>query len=176
MTCSRLRCHSRSSSRGRHVDASVAAAGKARLLLDAEDGGSNDERRFGHWRARRGARRAVLGLPTVMVTLAENQRGIARLMKAEAAVDGGALDDGFVRVFAARVGLLADSGAQASIGSCQRWSTDAARQWSCCRVRQPGRIGKCSSSWQYEHSAGAATDGGAENRGVVRHGRAPNTY
>jgi spore coat polysaccharide biosynthesis predicted glycosyltransferase SpsG len=48
------------------------------------------------------------------VTLAENQRGIARLMeKAEAAVDGGALDDGFVpRLRRVVERLLADSGAR----------------------------------------------------------------
>jgi len=56
--------------------------------------------------------RAVLGLPSILVTLADNQRGIARLMvEAGAAVDGGALDDEFAaRLRGIIERLLADSG------------------------------------------------------------------
>jgi UDP-2,4-diacetamido-2,4,6-trideoxy-beta-L-altropyranose hydrolase len=105
------------SSRGRYVDAiRERLRGKARLLLDAEDMAdlmTNADLAIGAPGAS-AYERAVLGLPTVMVTLAENQRGIARLMeKAEAAVDGGALDDGFVpRLRRVVERLLADSGAR----------------------------------------------------------------
>ena len=58
--------------------------------------------------------RAVLGLPSVLVTIADNQRGIARLMEeAGAAVDGGALDDRFaLRLRRVVERLLADGGAR----------------------------------------------------------------
>jgi len=40
--------------------------------------------------------RATLGLPSILITLAENQRGVARsLIKAGAALDAGELNDGF---------------------------------------------------------------------------------
>jgi UDP-2,4-diacetamido-2,4,6-trideoxy-beta-L-altropyranose hydrolase len=56
--------------------------------------------------------RAVLGLPSILVTLADNQRGIARLMgEAGAAIDGGALDDEFApRLRRLIERLLADGG------------------------------------------------------------------
>ncbi len=105
------------SSRGRHVDAiRDRLRGKVRLLLDAEDMAglmTNADLAIGAPGAS-AYERAVLGLPTILVTLAENQRGIARMMgDAKAAVDGGMLDDGFVpRLRRAVERLLADSGAR----------------------------------------------------------------
>jgi RimJ/RimL family protein N-acetyltransferase len=44
--------------------------------------------------------RAVLGLPSILVSFAENQRGVARVMSvAGAAIDAGMLDGGFVARF-----------------------------------------------------------------------------
>jgi UDP-2,4-diacetamido-2,4,6-trideoxy-beta-L-altropyranose hydrolase len=90
--------------------------GKARLLLDADnmaDLMSYADLAIGAPGAS-AYERAVLGLPSILVTLADNQRGIARLMEeAGAAADGGVIDDGF----APRLGriverLLADGWAR----------------------------------------------------------------
>ena len=105
------------SSRALHIDAiREQLRGKARLLLDAEDMAelmTNADLAIGAPGAS-AYERAVLGLPSVLVTLAENQRGIAQLMaQAKAAVDGGALDDGFTaRLRRVVERLLADGGAR----------------------------------------------------------------
>ncbi len=90
--------------------------GKARLLLDADNMAellTNSDLAIGAPGAS-AFERAVLGLPSVLVTLADNQRGIARLMeKAGAAVDGGALNEGFAsRLRRIVERLLADAGAR----------------------------------------------------------------
>jgi RimJ/RimL family protein N-acetyltransferase len=63
--------------------------------------------------------RAALGLPSVMLTLAENQRGIARLLtKAGAAVDAGPFDDGLaLRLRALLPAILSDSAARVRLGT-----------------------------------------------------------
>jgi UDP-2,4-diacetamido-2,4,6-trideoxy-beta-L-altropyranose hydrolase len=87
------------SSRAPHVDAvRKHLQGKARLLLDAEDMAglmTNADLAIGA-PGSTSYERAVLGLPSILVTLADNQRCIARLMiDAGAAIDAGMLDEGF---------------------------------------------------------------------------------
>jgi UDP-2,4-diacetamido-2,4,6-trideoxy-beta-L-altropyranose hydrolase len=101
------------SSKAANVDAiSARSRSNVRLLLDVEnmaDLMTNADLAIGAPGAT-AYERAVLGLPTVFVVLADNQLGIARLMSgAVAALDAGALDDGFalrLRHLAGR--LLAD--------------------------------------------------------------------
>jgi UDP-2,4-diacetamido-2,4,6-trideoxy-beta-L-altropyranose hydrolase len=105
------------SSRAPHIeDVRRRLRGKARLLLNVDNMAemlTNSDLAIGAPGAS-AYERAVLGLPSVLVTLADNQRGIARLMeKAGAAVDGGAIDEGFVpRLRRIVDGLLADAGAR----------------------------------------------------------------
>ena len=74
--------------------------------------------------------RAILGLPSILVTVAENQREIARLMaEARATIDGGAVDAGLPqRLRELTATLLKD-------GAARRNMATAA---SCAR-RRPGR-------------------------------------
>ena len=88
------------SSRAPQIDAVRGRLrGSERLLLDVEDMAelmTNADLAIGAPGSTT-YERAVLGLPSILVTLADNQRGIARLMiEAGAAVDAGALDNGFV--------------------------------------------------------------------------------
>jgi UDP-2,4-diacetamido-2,4,6-trideoxy-beta-L-altropyranose hydrolase len=88
------------SSRALHVDVvRKRLRGNARLLLDAENMAelmTNADLAIGA-PGTTTYERAVLGLPSILVTLADNQRGIARQMAgAGAAVDAGTLDNGFV--------------------------------------------------------------------------------
>ncbi len=90
--------------------------GNTRLVLDADnmaDLMTNADLAIGAPGAS-AYERAVLGLPSILVTLAGNQLGIARLMeKAGAAVDGGVLDEGFVpRLRRLVERLRADGGAR----------------------------------------------------------------
>lgn len=84
------------SSRAPHLDAvSKRLRGKARLLVDAGNMAelmTNADLAIGA-AGSTAYERAVLGLPSILVTVAANQREIARLMAdAKAAVDGGAVD------------------------------------------------------------------------------------
>jgi UDP-2,4-diacetamido-2,4,6-trideoxy-beta-L-altropyranose hydrolase len=105
------------SSRAPHVDTiRKQLRGKARLLLDAEDMAelmTNADLAIGAPGSTT-YERAVLGLPSILVTLADNQRGIARLMtEAGAAVYAGTLDDGFVpRLRRLVEDILKDGGAR----------------------------------------------------------------
>jgi UDP-2,4-diacetamido-2,4,6-trideoxy-beta-L-altropyranose hydrolase len=88
------------SSRAPHIDAMrKRLRGKGRLLVDVMDMAelvTIADLAFGA-SGSSAYERAVLGLPSILVTIADNQRGIARQMtKAGAAVDGGALDDDIV--------------------------------------------------------------------------------
>ena len=90
--------------------------GKARLLLDSDDMAdliTNADLAIGA-PGSSAYERAVLGLPSILVTLADNQRGIARLMeKTGAAVDGGMVDHGLVpRLRRIVERLLADAAAR----------------------------------------------------------------
>ncbi len=87
------------SSRAPHVEAvRKRLRGNARLLLDVRNMAelmTNADLAIGAPGSTT-YERAVLGLPSILVTLADNQRGIARLMvEAGAAVDAGMLDEGF---------------------------------------------------------------------------------
>jgi UDP-2,4-diacetamido-2,4,6-trideoxy-beta-L-altropyranose hydrolase len=102
------------SSRAPHVDAvRERLRGKARLLIDVADMAelmTNVDLAVGA-PGSTAYERAVLGLPSILVTLADNQRGIARLMiGAGAAVDGGMLDDEFTTRLRDRIGALVRSG------------------------------------------------------------------
>jgi UDP-2,4-diacetamido-2,4,6-trideoxy-beta-L-altropyranose hydrolase len=105
------------SSRAPQVDAvRRRLRGKARLLLDAEDMAelmTNADLAIGAPGSTT-YERAVLGLPSILVMLADNQRGIARLMtEAGAAVDAGALDNGVVpRLRRLVENILKDGGAR----------------------------------------------------------------
>ncbi len=86
------------SSRAPHIDAvRKRLHGKVRLLVDAEDMAglmTNADLAIGA-AGSTAYERAALGLPSILITTAENQREIARLMAdSKAAVDGGAVDDG----------------------------------------------------------------------------------
>jgi UDP-2,4-diacetamido-2,4,6-trideoxy-beta-L-altropyranose hydrolase len=88
------------SSHAPHIDAvRQRLRGNVRLLLDADnmaDLMTNADLAIGA-PGTTAYERAVLGLPSILVTLAENQHGIARLMAdACAAVGAGVLDDCFV--------------------------------------------------------------------------------
>jgi UDP-2,4-diacetamido-2,4,6-trideoxy-beta-L-altropyranose hydrolase len=85
------------SSRAPHVDAVRSRLrGKMRLLLDVEDIAdlmTNADLAVGA-AGSTAFERAVLGLPSILLTVADNQRGTARLIvKAGAAIDGGAVDN-----------------------------------------------------------------------------------
>jgi UDP-2,4-diacetamido-2,4,6-trideoxy-beta-L-altropyranose hydrolase len=102
------------SSRAPHVDAvRKHLQGKARLLLDAEDMAglmTNADLAIGA-PGSTSYERAVLGLPSILVTLADNQRGIAATMvDAGAALGAGAFDAGLAeRLQPAVKSLLGDS-------------------------------------------------------------------
>jgi UDP-2,4-diacetamido-2,4,6-trideoxy-beta-L-altropyranose hydrolase len=101
------------SSRAPHVDTvRKQLHGKARLLTDVQDMAdlmTNADLAIGA-SGSTAYERAVVGLPSILVTVADNQRGIARRMtEGEAALDGGALDRGLVTRLRALVeSLLSD--------------------------------------------------------------------
>ena len=105
------------SSRAPHLDAvRKRLRGKARLLVDAEDMAelmTNADLAIGA-AGSTAYERAVLGLPSILVTVAENQREIARLMAdVRAALDGGAVDrDLPLRLRQRTVALLKDGTAR----------------------------------------------------------------
>ena len=87
------------SSKATHVDAIRARSGSnVRLLLDVENMAelmSNADLGIGA-AGSTAFERAVLGLPAIVVALADNQRGVAQLMSAAGgAADAGTLDCGF---------------------------------------------------------------------------------
>lgn len=110
------------SSRALHIDAiRKRLRGKVRLLVDVEDMAeliTNADLAIGA-AGSSAYERAVLGLPSILVTAAENQREIARLMvDSKAAVDGGAIDSGLsqrLREFTAT--LLKDGAARRSMAT-----------------------------------------------------------
>jgi len=92
------------------------AGGNVRLILDAENMAglmANADLTVGA-PGTTAFERAALGLPSIQITLAGNQRGVARLMvEAGAALDAGALDDGLaLRLRSLLLTLLADGGAR----------------------------------------------------------------
>ena len=98
------------SSRAPHVDTvRKQLHGKARLLTDVQDMAelmTNADLAIGA-SGSTAYERAVVGLPSILVTVADNQRGIARRMtEGEAALDGGALDRGLVTRLRALVNLF----------------------------------------------------------------------
>lgn len=103
-----------------HIDAvRKRLRGKARLLLDAEDMAelmTNADLAIGA-AGSTAYERAVLGLPSILVTVAENQREIARLMAAaKAAVDGGTVDRGLsLRLRELTATLLKDGAARKNL-------------------------------------------------------------
>jgi len=105
------------SSKAANVDAiSARSRSNVRLLLDVEnmaDLMTNADLAIGAPGAT-AYERAVLGLPTILITLADNQRGVAQLMaESGAAVVAGTLDGGFVVRMRKLVGsLLADYGSR----------------------------------------------------------------
>ena len=103
------------SSRAPHVDVvRKRLHGKARLLTDVPDMAelmTSADLAIGA-SGSTAYERAVVGLPSILVTIADNQRGIARQMtEGGAALDGGTLDRGLVARLRALVeSLLSDPG------------------------------------------------------------------
>ena len=110
------------SSRAPHINAvRKRMHGKVRLLVDVVDMAglmTNADIAIGA-AGSTAYERAVLGLPSILVTTAENQREIARLMvDSEAAIDGGAVDSGLsqrLREFTAA--LLKDDAARRNLAT-----------------------------------------------------------
>ena len=103
------------SSQAPHLDSvRQRLRGKARLLLDVDDMAALMTRAdlaIGAPGAT-SYERAVLGLPSILVTLADNQRGIARMItEAGAAIDAGELDEGFKSRLAGLVAALCQNAA-----------------------------------------------------------------
>jgi UDP-2,4-diacetamido-2,4,6-trideoxy-beta-L-altropyranose hydrolase len=110
------------SSRAPHIDAvRKRLRGKAQLLLDVEDMAelmTNADLAIGA-AGSTAYERAVLGLPSILVTVAENQREIAGLMTgAKAAADGGAVDSGLsIRLRELTADLLKDGAARRNMAA-----------------------------------------------------------
>src|SRR4029078_9254179 len=102
------------SSRAPNIDAvRKQVPGKARLLPDVQDMAelmTNADLAIGA-SGSTAYERAVVGLPSILVTVADNQRGIARQMtEGGAALDGGMLDRGLVaRLRTLLASLLSDA-------------------------------------------------------------------
>ena len=96
------------------------AGGNFRLILDAEnmaDLMANADFAIGA-PGNMAFERAALGLPSIQITLADNQRGVARLLvEAGAALDAGAIDDGLaLRLRGLLRTLLADGAERNRLG------------------------------------------------------------